>query len=105
MSNWIDIGPHTDYPAGSRQCLRVEKTPVVVCHLDGKLTAFLDNCPHAGLPLGQGDLQGKVLVCPFHGYAFDVTCGRNIDTPTDEPLTMLPIQIHEQRVQIQTQPS
>lgn len=32
-------------------------------------------CPHAGGPLGKGDMSGSVVTCPWHGWQFDVQSG------------------------------
>ena len=40
--------------------------------------AFTAACPHAGAPLCSGwiDAMGRI-VCPLHGYRFDLASGRN----------------------------
>jgi 3-phenylpropionate/trans-cinnamate dioxygenase ferredoxin subunit len=32
-------------------------------------------CPHAGLPLSEGSLDGCVVTCTAHGWTFDVRTG------------------------------
>ncbi len=42
----------------------------------------IDNaCPHRGGPLSEGDLDGRVVSCPWHGWAWDVTSGANMNNP------------------------
>ena len=54
--------------------------------MDVARTEDLENTsPHAGLPLGEGEVRGKVITCPFHGYAYRVDTGQNIDYPDDDP--------------------
>lgn len=36
-------------------------------------------CPHAGASLGEGDLEGGCVICPVHGYAYDVRSGEGRD--------------------------
>ena len=93
MAKWIDVGSEDDFPPDSHQCVTAEDIPVVVCRVDGHLEAFVNICPHAGLPIGQGELRAGVIICPFHGYAFSVKTGKNVDFPDDElPLRKYPIQ-------------
>jgi nitrite reductase/ring-hydroxylating ferredoxin subunit len=33
------------------------------------------DCPHRDGPLGHGALHGYTLVCPWHGWEFDVRTG------------------------------
>ena len=48
-----------------------------LANVDGTLHALDNNCPHNGGPLGRGSLEGNELTCPWHGYRWDVTSGRN----------------------------
>ena len=38
-------------------------------------------CPHEGGPLGEGSIEDGRVVCPWHGYAFDVHTGEAQDAP------------------------
>ena len=85
MAKWVDIGNVQDFPAGGSKTLRAEGVPLAVFNIEGAFLAIADVCPHAGMPLGQGELCGKVITCPFHGYAYNVESGKNIDFPDQEP--------------------
>ncbi|MEM9415600.1 MAG: Rieske (2Fe-2S) protein [Planctomycetota bacterium] len=74
-----------DLPEGGRVCTAVNGRPVVVFNLDGKLHAIANTCPHAGRPLEDGELRGKIITCPYHGYAYNIANGVNIDFPDLEP--------------------
>ena len=50
--------------------------PVAVANVGGKFYAISGTCLHRGGPLGQGSLDGNVLMCPWHGWQFDVTTGK-----------------------------
>ena len=39
-------------------------------------------CPHRGGPLGEGDIIGDEIVCPWHFWSFDVTTGANAADPS-----------------------
>lgn len=49
---------------------------------DGRPRAYEDVCPHLGLPLTQGHLDGESLRCRYHGWAFDRATGDVTDQPT-----------------------
>ncbi|MFO0597835.1 MAG: aromatic ring-hydroxylating dioxygenase subunit alpha [Myxococcaceae bacterium] len=40
---------------------------------DGKAQALLDRCPHRGVQLSLGKVNGHCLECPFHAWTFDGT--------------------------------
>jgi nitrite reductase (NADH) small subunit len=47
----------------------------------GEVHALDNVCPHAGGPLGLGDLRDGVVSCPFHGWQFDVRTGACVSMP------------------------
>lgn len=48
---------------------------VAVANVDGTIHAVDNVCPHAGGPLGDGEMDGHDVICPYHGWAFDVRTG------------------------------
>ena len=56
--------------------------PVIVTTVDGEIVAVPGVCPHEDVGLAEGDLDGAVLVCPGHGYGFDLRTGRCRHDPT-----------------------
>jgi 3-phenylpropionate/trans-cinnamate dioxygenase ferredoxin subunit len=50
--------------------------PVIVTRVDGELIAVPGVCPHEDVALWDGHLRGHDVVCPGHGYAFDLRTGR-----------------------------
>ncbi len=46
----------------------------------GKPGALIDRCPHRGVALSLGKVEGGCLVCPFHAWRFD-TQGNNREVP------------------------
>lgn len=52
---------------------------LVVVRLGQQVYAVQNRCPHLGLPLGNGPLDGTTITCPWHGSQFDVCSGRNLD--------------------------
>jgi nitrite reductase (NADH) small subunit len=52
--------------AGGRLC---------VARVGGVISVLDNECPHEGGPLGQGMIENGRVVCPYHGWAFDVKTG------------------------------
>ena len=36
-----------------------------------------DNCPHAGGSLAAGELEGNMIICSWHAWAFDLDTGKS----------------------------
>src|SRR5437879_7769330 len=49
---------------------------------DGKVFAMRDSCPHRGIPLSYGRLDGKVVECCYHGWRFDACTGQCVGIPS-----------------------
>lgn len=60
--------------------------PIAVFRIRERLCAFRDVCPHAGVSLADGTLEGNVLTCPEHGSQFDVCTGERLRGPADFPM-------------------
>lgn len=62
---------HVVESAAGRYCVR---------HWEGAWMAHAATCPHLLGPLNEGPVSGDgVIVCPWHGYRFDIRSGRNLD--------------------------
>lgn len=64
--------------------LRVEAMDrhLVVVWNAGDPRAYDDVCPHLGLPLSMGSVEGSVLRCRYHGWGFEQDDGSLADQPT-----------------------
>ena len=53
-------------------------------NVDGEIYALDNTCPHAGGPLGEGALEQDVVICPWHGWKFNVRTGQRVKNPCQE---------------------
>lgn len=73
------IGSIEEIPVGEGRAFAVEGTEVAVYRLrDGSLRALAAVCPHKGGPLADGLTDGRVVVCPLHGYTYDLSTGAEL---------------------------
>jgi NAD(P)H-dependent nitrite reductase small subunit len=77
MADFVKVAAVGDVPAGSGKVVEIGGKPVALFNVDGTFYAIDNVCPHMDGPLGEGSLAGKVVTCPWHGWEFDVTSGRN----------------------------
>ena len=76
MPNWIKIAAADECPPGEAREFVAAGKIIALFHVDGAYHAIDGICPHQGGPLGQGELNGCVVTCPWHGFQFDVRDGR-----------------------------
>ncbi len=48
---------------------------ILLIKRQGQVYALASHCPHKGCDLSNGSLKDNILVCPCHGWSFDVTNG------------------------------
>jgi len=65
-----------DVAAGAIREVQVGATRIALANVGGTFYAINGTCLHRGGPLGQGQLEGKTVTCPWHGWQFDVTTGK-----------------------------
>lgn len=70
-----------EIPAGTIREFQLNGKTVAIANVDGKLYAINNVCLHRGGPLGEGELKGKIVTCPWHGWTYDVTTGRTTMNP------------------------
>ena len=76
------IGATADIPDGSRAIVDVAGKKIAVFNVGGKFFAIDNACKHRGGPLGDGELDGTNVTCPWHGWEYDITTGANLDEPS-----------------------
>lgn len=60
---------------GQGKPITVNGKLLALFNVNGQFFALENTCPHAGGPLGEGMLEQNTVVCPWHGWEFDVTSG------------------------------
>lgn len=67
---------------------------VAIANIGGKLFALNGICMHEGGPLGEGALNGNVLICPWHAWEYDVITGKVVGSPADaEGVCCYPVEV------------
>jgi nitrite reductase/ring-hydroxylating ferredoxin subunit len=95
----VKFKPLKDLPPGSVDQFEHGESLYAVCNVDGKLYCLDGTCPHAGGPLGEGNLNGNYVVCPWHGWEFDCRTGLN-DSEEDVKLNTYPVTVQDDMVLI-----
>lgn len=72
---YVKVLPVTALPPGSTAEVSIAGHHYALCNHDGKIHALDGVCPCSEGPLGQGVLQGNLLVCPWHGRRYDCRTG------------------------------
>ena len=77
----VRVGAVGDVKPGEARVVDVEGRTLALFNVKGRYYAIDNACPHRGGPLGEGDLEGGVVACPWHAWRWDVTTGANTNNP------------------------
>ncbi len=80
---WYPAVPGARISRGAlRKAMLLGEPLVIGRDEEGKPFAMRDACPHRGMPLSCGKLEGKLLECSYHGWRFDVHSGQCREIPS-----------------------
>jgi nitrite reductase/ring-hydroxylating ferredoxin subunit len=75
---WIRVAGVSDVEPGSGKVVHAGGRTLALFNVNGSFYALDNTCLHRGGPVGEGDLDGVVVTCPWHGFQYDVTTGKNV---------------------------
>jgi phenylpropionate dioxygenase-like ring-hydroxylating dioxygenase large terminal subunit len=93
-AEWFDVGPLDEFVPERPVARLVGGVPLVLLRRpDESVVAFLDACPHRGVPLSEtGRVLEDTLVCSVHFWRFSLPEGRQTHLP-DVCLQRWPVRI------------
>ena len=75
-ATWYRVAEKDELPIGQVMTTLAGIKAVCLIHTEEHGFTAVDNrCPHQGGPLGEGQLDGPWLICPWHGYEYDPETG------------------------------
>ncbi len=79
---WHDLGDAAELPDEKLHGRLVAGVRLCYGRSGERFFAIDDTCPHAGGSLTEGMLDGDLVICPLHAYAFESATGRCLDEPS-----------------------
>ena len=69
-----------DLEEGKMKHVQVSGKSILLVRQGGQIFAVSNICPHAGCSLDKGLLYEYLVMCPCHGWKFDVRNGQYVDS-------------------------
>lgn len=80
------------------------KIDIALFNINGKFYALSDVCMHKGGPLSEGNLDGHIVTCPWHGWKYSVIDGKSPHEGGDSVSTY-PVTVSENKVYVSAVPA
>ncbi|MDE2861479.1 MAG: non-heme iron oxygenase ferredoxin subunit [Chloroflexota bacterium] len=101
MADFVRVASISDVSPGAVMLVDVDGERIALVNVDGELYAVADECSHEGCSLSEGDVDGRMLVCPCHGSDFDVTTGEPASPPAYESVATYAVRVDGDDVLVQ----
>ena len=82
MAELVQVAKAEDVAPGSGIVAEVNGKSLAVFNVDGSFFVIDNTCVHRGGPLGEGELEGEVVTCPWHAWDYNVITGACINNPS-----------------------
>ena len=82
MAQIIKAAKCGEIPEGTGKIIQAAGRSIALFHANGEFYALDNRCLHQGGPLGEGEVYGTRVVCPWHGWEYEFSTGCNVDDPS-----------------------
>lgn len=102
-NEWVEIGTVEEFKKTPLRQVTVKKTKLAVIHKDGEFSAISGMCNHVGGPLGEGNLEGDYVVCPWHYWKFHYKTGHGEPGFEEDCVPAYAVKVENDRVWVDIQ--
>lgn len=103
--SWIDVGASEELSQRPVQQVMIGNIKIALTYRDGQFGAVSGVCTHVGGPLGEGNLSGEYVVCPWHYWKFHFRTGRGEPGYEEDRVPVHDVRVENGRVLIRSVPS
>lgn len=104
MAEMVKVANTDEVKPGEGIVAEVEGKEIAVFNVDGTFYAIDNTCVHREGPLGEGELIGEVVTCPWHGWEYNVTTGACITNPS-ACVSRFPVAVEGNEVRVALEPA
>lgn len=82
MAEFVRVAGTADVAPGTGLVAEVNGQTIALFNVEGTYFAIDNTCVHRGGPLGEGELEGEEVTCPWHGWQYNVKTGACTTNPS-----------------------
>lgn len=95
QSNWTRVTETKNIPPLEGRSVQIGGQEVAIFNLNGRFVTIDNRCPHKGGPLCDGIVSGTTVVCPLHGWRFDLDTGLAVRASLPACVTTFPTRVED----------
>ncbi len=82
MAQFVKVASAGELSVGQCKTVQANGRAITIYNVEDTYYATDDVCIHKGGPLGEGELEGTTITCPWHQWQYDVTTGKTKINPS-----------------------
>ncbi len=95
QQQWTRITPVENVPPLEGRSVTAGGVEMAIFNLKDRFVTIENKCPHKGGPLCEGIVSGTAVVCPLHGWRFDLDSGMAVRASMPACVTTFPTRVEE----------
>jgi len=96
-NEFVDVASLDELQKNAMKLVEIFGYNVIVANTGKEIVAFAQRCPHTNGPLDKGLLRGRGVVCPLHGYIWNVCTGEPVEPADEDILPRYTVQVDKER--------
>jgi nitrite reductase (NADH) small subunit len=93
--NWTRITRIENIPPREGRPVKIGDVELAIFNLNDRFVTIENQCPHKGGPLCDGIVSGTTVVCPLHGWRFDLDSGLAVRASLPACVTTFPTRVED----------
>ena len=93
MATTVKVAQTSDVSPGTGKVVQANGRNIALFNVEGTFYAIDNTCTHRGGPLGEGELSGDTVECPWHGAHFNVKTGAVTSPPAGAGVRSFPVKV------------
>jgi nitrite reductase/ring-hydroxylating ferredoxin subunit len=99
MAEFVKVASLSELAPGSAKAIEVKGKAIALFNVEGTIYATDNTCLHQGGPLGEGELMGDVVICPWHQWEYNVRTGEKVGNSSVK-LATYPVQVEGSDIKV-----
>ena len=101
MADFVKVAKTTEIKPGEARLVDVNGKQIALFNVAGEFFAIDNACTHEEGPLGEGEISGHTVMCPWHGATFDLRTGEVLGPPAYESVARYSVRVTGSDIEIE----
>ena len=93
MPKTVKVAQTSELSPGMGKVVEADGRRLALFNVEGTFYAIDNTCTHRGGPIGEGELNGEIVTCPWHGANFNVKTGAVTNPPARAGVQSFPVKV------------